>query len=322
MTGDPTAVPLSAVPTPMAAVTLADGTPVIDRTNEAFVDAFGPVEAGTTVGTWWQSAPVESDAVDAADLHAALNGGEDVDRSVRVHVDGRTRTYRIRAVADDGARTLSATSDRGSVVDAERIATVVSHDLRNPLDVAKAHLQAARETGEAEHFDRLGAAHDRMERIIQDVLTLSRGESTVDPVPDVDVGEVAADAWSTVDTREGTVTVDPDLPTVEADPDRLQRLFENLFRNSVEHGDTYGSDGGVAVRVAATDDGFLVADDGPGIDAADRDRVFDPGYTADGSGTGLGLTIVERIARAHQWTVSVGPSDASGAEFRFDLGGV
>jgi signal transduction histidine kinase len=322
MTGDPTAVPLSAVPTPMATVTIADRRPTLSRTNEAFVDAFGPVETGTPVGEWWRSAPVESDAVDAADLRAALTGGEDVDGQVRVPGDGQTRTYRLRAVADEETRALSAAPDRGGVVDADRIATVVSHDLRNPLDVAKAHLRAARETGETEHFDRLGAAHDRMERIIQDVLTLSRGESTVAPVPDVDVAEVAADAWATVDTREGTVTVDPGLPTVEADPDRLRRLFENLFRNSVEHGDTHGTDGGVAVRVAATDDGFLVADDGPGIAAADRDRVFEPGYTADESGTGLGLTIVERIAHAHGWTVSAGASDAGGAAFRFDLGGV
>ncbi|WP_370515781.1 ATP-binding protein [Halapricum sp. CBA1109] len=61
---------------------------------------------------------------------------------------------------------------------------------------------------------------------------------------------------------------------------------------------------------------------GRAIAAADRARVFEPGYTADGSGTGLGLTIVERIAHAHGWTVSAGASDAGGAAFRFDLGGV
>ncbi|MUV90356.1 hypothetical protein GJ629_10960 [Halapricum sp. CBA1109] len=130
MTGDPTAVPLSAVPTPMATVTIADGRPTLSRTNEAFVDAFGPVEADTTIGEWWRSAPVESDAVDVADLRTALTGGEDIDGQVRVSVDGQTRTYRLRAAVDGGARTLSAAPERGSVVDADRIATVVSHDLR------------------------------------------------------------------------------------------------------------------------------------------------------------------------------------------------
>ena len=62
------------------------------------------------------------------------------------------------------------------------------------------------------------------------------------------------------------------------------------------------------------DGGFAVADDGPGIPADDRDRVFESGYTT-GDGTGLGLAIVKTIAEAHGWTVSVTESDAGGARF-------
>jgi signal transduction histidine kinase len=171
-----------------------------------------------------------------------------------------------------------------------------------------------------------------MERIIQDVLTLARGESALDTVTGVDVEAVATDAWATVDTRGASLAVDGDLPTVEADPDRLQRLFENLFRNSVEHGagartddaaqpsqSTDSSGRGVGVRVGRVDGGFFVADDGPGVPPADRTRVFDPGYSGNGTtgGTGLGLTIVEEIADAHDWTVSLTSGERGGARFEF-----
>jgi len=58
---------------------------------------------------------------------------------------------------------------------------VISHDLRNPLDVAKARLRAGQETGNEDHFDHVERAHDRMEQIIQDVLTLARGSESIDP---------------------------------------------------------------------------------------------------------------------------------------------
>jgi signal transduction histidine kinase len=118
---------------------------------------------------------------------------------------------------------------------------------------------------------------------------------------------------------------------VEADANHLQRLFENLFRNSVEHGSTSdrtappsGDDidrvsaagEPVEIRVDATADGFFVADDGAGIDTVEHARVFDPGYAGDGDGTGLGLTIVARIARAHGWTVTLAETDG-GTRFEF-----
>jgi signal transduction histidine kinase len=176
-----------------------------------------------------------------------------------------------------------------------------------------------------------------MERIIRDVLTLARGEAAVDPSSTVDLETVASDAWTTVDTDTASLTVEDDLPTVEADPDRLRRLLENLFRNSVEHGrpaPTGTRDAGgrverddrtepaVGVRVGATSDGFFVADDGTGIPPEERELVFEPGYSSHDAGTGLGLTIVERIAAAHGWTVSVTDGDTGGAriDVRFEAG--
>jgi signal transduction histidine kinase len=101
--------------------------------------------------------------------------------------------------------------------------------------------------------------------------------------------------------------------TVRGDRDRLRHVFENLFRNAVEHGGE-----GVTVRVGRLgEDGFYVEDDGPGISEDERERVFEPGHTSEGGGTGFGLTIVKRIAEAHGWDVAIVESADGGARFEF-----
>ena len=200
----------------------------------------------------------------------------------------------------------------------DAFAGVVSHDLRNPLSVAEGYLDLAREDGDAEHFDRVEAAHDRIGRLIDDLLSVARAGTAVEATAPLDVATVARDAWDHVETDRASLAVADDLPTVRGDGSRLGQLFENLFRNSVEHG---SADGHVAVTVGTLDDsrGFYVADDGPGIPEDRRDAVFDHGVSY-GDGTGFGLSIVADIARAHGWTVSLTASDDGGARFEFETG--
>jgi len=91
-------------------------------------------------------------------------------------------------------------------------------------------------------------------------------------------------------------------------------LFENLFRNAIEH-----NDGTVTLTVGQLDstdgDGFFVADDGSGIPADQRDRIFDHGYTMDDESTGFGLSIVADIVDAHDWDITVAESEGGGARF-------
>ncbi|UPV99808.1 HAMP domain-containing histidine kinase [Halorussus gelatinilyticus] len=194
----------------------------------------------------------------------------------------------------------------------DEFASIVSHDLRNPMNVAQGHLELARETGERRHFEAVERAHDRMERLIEEVLALSRrGETVADPSP-VSLRVVAEEAWGTVETPEMDLRVETDRRIV-SDARRLRALFENLFRNAAEHG-------GETVVVGASEDGFFVADDGPGIPAEDRELVFEGGYSTCPEGTGFGLAIVRRIAEAHDWRIHVGEGDEGGA--RFDFRGV
>jgi PAS domain S-box-containing protein len=188
-------------------------------------------------------------------------------------------------------------------------AGVVSHDLRNPLSVAQARLDLASEEFDSEHFDSIERAHRRMESLIDDVLTLARSRSTVADVERLDLSELISNCWATVETGTATLSVEA-TRSIQADAGRLKQLFENLFRNSVEHG---GED--VTVTVGELDDGFYVEDDGTGIDADARERVFDDGYSTREEGTGFGLTIVKQTVDAHDWSVRVTDGPDGGARF-------
>ncbi|MFB6163652.1 MAG: histidine kinase N-terminal 7TM domain-containing protein [Haloarculaceae archaeon] len=204
----------------------------------------------------------------------------------------------------------------------DRFASIVSHDLRNPLNVAEgyAELMAAERDGDtvtvdAAHVEELTTAHQRMEAIIDDALAIARQGKAITETEPIELAAAAADAWGHVETAETTMTVDTDL-VVEADRDRLLNLFENLYRNAVEHG---GGDVTVTVGTCDTDApcGFFVADDGVGIPDDQKEAVLDHGFTTSEAGTGIGLAIVTDVAGAHGWTVHVTDSDDGGARFEF-----
>ena len=197
------------------------------------------------------------------------------------------------------------------------VARLLSHDIRNPLAVATGYAEMLASDGDDDRVERVVDALERMEHIVTDALVLARDNDA--DVRIVDLRSQAEQAWSNVDTVDATLTV-PETFEFYADPTLLLHVFENLFRNAVEHaGD------GVAVTVAplwaGTDRlGFYVADDGPGISDDGLARVFDVGYTTADSGTGLGLSIVEQIADAHEWIPEATTSADGGA--RFEMGGV
>ncbi len=118
----------------------------------------------------------------------------------------------------------------------DEFAAVVSHDLQNPLSVALGHVQLARETASTDRLDAAEDALERMDRLVDDLLELARTGAVVDDPQPVSLADVVVDAWAVTDTADATLTLDGDLPRVSADPSRLGGLFENLFRNAVEHG--------------------------------------------------------------------------------------
>ncbi|MEY7848098.1 histidine kinase N-terminal 7TM domain-containing protein [Natrarchaeobius sp. A-rgal3] len=200
----------------------------------------------------------------------------------------------------------------------DEFASLVSHDLRNPLNVADGYVGLTRDSGDVSHLEEVDRAHERMQEIIDDVLALARDGDGDTKRQSVSVSTLAERAWENVETDAASITFASDV-RIRADPSRTVRLFENLIRNAVEHGT---GDGTIRICVGSLEEagpktGFYVADDGIGIDPDNRDRVLEEGYTVTGAGTGLGLSIVRQIAAAHGWTVSVTESDDGGARFEF-----
>jgi signal transduction histidine kinase len=180
--------------------------------------------------------------------------------------------------------------------------------------MAIAWLDVARETNDSKSLATVAEAHTRMERLIDDLLTLAQsGEDVTDPYP-VSLPTLAEGCWRNVDTTGATLVVDATV-TVLAAGSRLEQLLENLLRNAVEHGD-----GGVTVTVGDLpgETGFYVADDGPGIPIEEREAVLEWGYSGTEWGTGFGLAIVSEVAESHGWTLRLTESVAGGARFEFD----
>jgi PAS domain S-box-containing protein len=191
----------------------------------------------------------------------------------------------------------------------EEFASVVSHDLRNPLNVAEGRLELLREECESDYIEDIAWAHQRMNDLIDDLLTLAREGDRIRHLERVDLAAVIRDCWRNVETTRATISSDITRP-IRADRRRLQQLLENLMRNAIEHA---GED--VAVTIGELDDGFYVADDGPGIPESERDRVFDAGYSTSTDGTGFGLSIVEQIVDAHDWEIEVTENATGGTRF-------
>ena len=153
-----------------------------------------------------------------------------------------------------------------------------------------------------------------MEASGEDTLTRARQGDTSDGTEPIGLTDVVGKCWAKVDTEDATIEI-VDEVTFQGDADRLRHVFENLFRNAVEHG---GPD--VTVRVGRYDDrGVYVEDDGPGIPADEREDVLEPGHSSARGGTGFGLTIVKRIVEAHGWELSVTEGTDGGARFEFGI---
>jgi signal transduction histidine kinase len=224
----------------------------------------------------------------------------------------------MEAQAIEQRRTAERLDARQEMLQRERdrldeFASIISHDLRNPLNVAASRLELARAESKTDHHDDIEEALDRMEVIVEDTLTLARHGQQVGETERVPLGSVARRSWQTISQTGAELQIEESRP-LEADPARVEHIFENLYRNALEHAD---DDPTVRVGVLADPEGFYVADDGPGIPPDRRAEVFDRGYTSDDDGTGLGLTIVRSIADAHDWQVDVTEGNDGGARFEF-----
>lgn len=320
---------LNAVPVPLVLVAFEDGQAVVEQINEAFRTEFGFSDR-ELLGASLDERIVDDERVESARaINERIERGERVrEEVIRLTADGEERRYLLtaRPLSDDDAVESLGTyidiTDRKRAEEQlkqkneqlEEFANVISHDLRNPLNVAMGHVDLATETCDSPHLETVRQSHRRMQELIDNILTLARKGHDIDDPEPVDLRACVAASWETVVTREAELHNETS-GTIMADESRLRQLFGNLFRNALDHGEP-----DVTVTVGDLQTGFYVADTGPGIPEAERERIFESGYTTSGSGTGFGLSIVQEITDAHDWSVAVTESDSGGA--RFEITGV
>jgi signal transduction histidine kinase len=249
--------------------------------------------------------------IDTTSLHDARDNEIAVALVFRDVTEKRRRQRKLRERKQQLERKTEQLEAQNERLD--DFASLLSHDIRNPLSVAKGYLEVLDVEQQDEEAAKIRDALDRIEQLVDEALQLAKEGHTVTETETVHLYSVVKRAWESVDTSEAALENEGRGVHVEADPPRLQRLLENLFRNSIEH-----CQSAVTITVTPHEAGFCVADDGPGIPESERDQIFEKGYTTADDGTGFGLAIVETVVDAHGWTVTIEESERGGAAFVID----
>ena len=290
--------------------------------NQAARQVFG-------VGAGWQG----MDASDFFGPHAQQIPLSDSDASTQHNIielaeedryfDVNSTTIRTPA-GNAGGRAITLRDVTGLVETNERLdqfASMVSHDLRTPLnDAAFQTSRLARDRSD-ERTAAIQQALDRMESIIDDMLRLARARKAVETTETCSLAELVEETWETVQTDGAELESRVGETTVEADPVRLFQVLENLFRNALDHNDSpltlrVGTfDANSEPAHADTPTGLYIEDDGRGIPEDKRDDIFEHGYTTNQDGNGYGLSIVRHIVEAHDWDIRVTDGTDGGARF-------
>ncbi|MEP7339247.1 MAG: ATP-binding protein [Acidobacteriota bacterium] len=269
-------------------------------------------------------------------------GGQGVD-DVTKQAQTQSEVGQLAQAFDQMRRSIK--QSQTALLKSERLATIgqmaslIIHDLRNPLATISTAAEVMRNDGitpDRRHTmveTQIRAAH-RMNDMLTEILEFSRGSYKLSPEPQplAPIVHRATQEASAQMAQLGirlSVAVPPEI-TLEADAEKLARVFENLLVNAIQalqqHPGHSESQTGRAVEIRATQDGdgvrVDVTDNGPGIPAAIRERLFEP-FISHGKqgGTGLGLAIARAIVEAHGGRISLNGTRARGAHFMIRLPG-
>lgn len=296
--------------------------------NDSYAEMFSVAPADLVGVAIWEVAPeIDPDVFDA--YWESFDDG-DTRQAETVH---RCNDIRVPVATVTTQRTIDGTAYHfGTIKDVterkaqereikeqnerlENFAGLVSHDLRNPLNVAQGYVDLLQEDIDRDELSLVDNALERMDSLVSELLQLARTNTLVGETDPTSLFDTATKAWDSVATIDADLRLAGSDMRLFADESRLQELFENLFRNAIEH---VGSD--VEVTVEAQSNAFSVVDDGPGIPPENRTEVFETGFTTNPDGTGFGLNIVRQIATGHGWEIHVTESGSGGA--RFEVTGV
>lgn len=216
-----------------------------------------------------------------------------------------------------------------------RMAAGIAHEIRNPLTGIHGYLYAMDEIcddlPETEPVSVLRAtiakirkAAGKMESVIRRVLDFSKPGTPRLELLDLSVPTQEGLSLMLPTLRKAGITVDTDfapVPAILGDRMQLEQAVINIVDNAARAVRNNTGAKNIALRIVCDEDRLrlCVADNGPGITATDRERIFDPFYTTASDGTGIGLSIVQRIVADHSGAIHVGESPLGGAEFRLEF---
>ena len=265
---------------------------------------------------WYFSRPIR-------DLRSAFYAASKGDLAPRFAKE-RGRSDEFRDLGRDFDR---MTEQLRNLIDGQRrLLHDVSHELRSPLARLQAAIGLAHQQPDklATSLDRIEREGVRMDKLVGELLTLSRLEATprIEQKEPIDIGEmveqIADDArFESAGSGAEIVVAAVDGITVNGSPDLLWRAVENIVRNAIKHG---GGMVDIGVARAATEVHIAVRDRGPGIHPGDLPSLFQPFFrcqAVDGAqnsvdGHGLGLAIARRVIDAHDGAIRVENRDGGG----------
>ena len=247
----------------------------------------------------------------------SVHGG--VDR--QVPVVGDDEVGRLSSAFNTMLTRLAAARDAQ-----ERLIQDAAHELRTPLTSLRTNASVLRRFADlppdarARLVDDVQGETRELSNLVDELVQLALARRTDEPEQAVDLAALADGAARRVSRRTGRqIRVDADGSAVHGHRLGLERAVGNLLENAAKFDD---SDAPVEVHIRGGR--VTVLDRGPGIDAADAGRVFDRFHRADGArglpGSGLGLSIVDDVARAHGGTVFAGIRPGGGAAVGFTIG--
>ncbi|PSP85580.1 hypothetical protein BRC96_02290 [Halobacteriales archaeon QS_6_64_34] len=246
-------------------------------------------------------------------------------RNAEAALVSTTREVELEAYKDELERSNKALQE---------FAYIASHDLQEPLRMVSSYVDLLqREYGDefdeeaTEYMEFAVGGARRMQNMINALLEYSRVATRGGAFERTDTEAILRKTLDALQLRinetDATVSVGS-LPSVQADPDQLGQVFQNLLENAIEYAHADGTDPQIEVSAARTDDTVTVtvADNGPGIPEGMDDDVFEIFTRGDRNGTegtGIGLAVCKRIVERHDGDIWVEASASSGATFRFTL---
>jgi len=214
-----------------------------------------------------------------------------------------------------------------------RVATGIAHEIRNPLTAVNMYLEVLnaafdRQGGlekEIETIEKLQSASNKIESVIRRVMDFSKPSEPKFVLEDINKPIEEALKLTSVTLRTSGISVDKslakELPLCKIDPNLVEEILLNLINNAAEAMKNMEKDKKIEVSSSIEENFILVkiADSGPGVPIELRSKLFEPFYTTKKEGTGIGLSLVDRIVRDHGGSIAVETSKWGGAEFKIKI---